>query len=125
MLIKGKGRPTYLLGKNAQIKLWDKQSEHMLNRLVVQALKLTDSIIIIINEGQEKDYHFFSNSENNSKRKNLEPNPTNNNNYSPTSMFNFLNQVINPNNINIQLCNFCIESKNIKIVRHKKMISTT
>ncbi len=46
MLIKGRGRPTYLLSKNLQIRLWHRRLGHASNVRVVGASKLIDGIEI-------------------------------------------------------------------------------
>ena len=93
----------------------------MSNVRVVLTSKLTDGINIIIDGGQVENYRLFSDSENDSEVENLEPDPTNNNNYSST----LINQVIDSNNVVKQLCNPCIESKYMKIVKYKKITPTT
>lgn len=60
-LIKRKSRLTYLFNENSQIKFWYRRLEYASNARVVQTSKLTDSIDIIIDEGQKEDYRFSSN----------------------------------------------------------------
>lgn len=52
MLMKRRGRPTYLLSKNPQIRLGHRQLGYASNARVVEASKLTKGIDIMIEEGQ-------------------------------------------------------------------------
>ena len=125
MLVKRKGRLTYLLSKNPQIRLWHQRLGHASNARVIETFKLVDRIDIIIDNGQQEE-RFSSDSEDNNKDENLEPclnNP-------PALTTTLLNKTINTSSIDLdddveQLCDHCIESKHTKIVRHKKMTLTT
>ena len=44
MLVKGRGRPTYRLSSNPQIRLWHQRFGHASNARVIQASKLVDGI---------------------------------------------------------------------------------
>lgn len=44
MIAKGKGRPTYLLSKDPQVRLWHRRFGHASNVRIVQASKLVDGI---------------------------------------------------------------------------------
>ena len=128
MLVKGRGRPTYLLSKNPQIKLWHRRLGHASNAKVVEAFKLNDGIDITIEKGQqiqEEPFSFDSNF--NDEDKNSEPSPASNTPPTPATML--LNKVTStgtdPDHSIEQLCDPCIESKHKKIVKHKKMTPTT
>ena len=124
-LVKGRGRPTYLLGKNPQIRLWHQQLGHASNARVIRTSKLVDGIDITIDNSQQEE-RYSSDSENNNKDENLEPclnNP-------PVLTTTLLNKITSTSNFNLdnnvkQLCDPYIESKHTKIVRHKKMTLTT
>lgn len=53
MLSKRRGKPTYLLNKNLQIRLCHQQLGYVSNAKVIEAFKLTDGIDIMIEEGQQ------------------------------------------------------------------------
>ena len=128
MLSKGKDRPTYLLSKNPQIRLWHQRLGHASNTRVVEAFKLTDGIDITIEKSEQiQEEPFSSDSEVDNKDKNSELSTTSNTSSAPT--ITLLNKVTstgtNPDQSVEQLCNPYIESKYTKIVRHKKMTLTT
>lgn len=128
MLVKGRGRPTYLLSKNPQIRLWHHRLGYASNARVIEALKLTDGIDITIEDDQQRSEGCFpSDSEKDNKDNSLEPSldsidivPT-----STTTLLNKMTSTIDHDDSVEQLCNPCIESKHIKIVRHKRMTPTT
>ena len=79
MLVKGRGRPTYLLSKNPQIRLWHRRLGHASNARIVEASKLTDGIDITIEEGQQiQEEPFSSDSEVDDEDENSEPSPVGN-----------------------------------------------
>lgn len=127
MLMKWRGKSTYLLSINPQIRLWHRRLGLASNARVVEASKLTDGIDITIEEGLEiQEEPFSSNSEVDDEDKNSEQSPTSN---TPLILVTtLLNKVtstgINPNHSIEQLCDFYIESKRTKIVRYKKMTPT-
>lgn len=93
----------------------------------MEASKFIDGIEIVIEKDQQiQEEPFSSNSEVDNKDENSKPSPTSN--IPPTSATTLLNKIINtmtdPDSVK-QLCNPCIESKHMKIVRYKKMTPTT
>ena len=50
MLVKRRRRPTYLLSKNLQIRLWHRRLEYASNARIIKASKLIDGIDIIIED---------------------------------------------------------------------------
>ena len=128
MLVKGRGRPIYLLSKNLQIRLWHHCLGYASNARVIEALKLTNGIDITIEDDQQSlEGCFSSDSEKNNEDNSSEPSldridilftPT-------TTLLNKMTSTTNHDNSVKQLCDPCIESKHTKIVRHKKMTPTT
>ena len=51
ILVKERGRPTYLLSKNPQIRLWHQQLGQASNARVIETSKLVNGIDIIIDNG--------------------------------------------------------------------------
>lgn len=128
MLVKKKGRSTYLLSKNPRIRLWHQQLDHLSNARVVEAFKLTDRIDITIKKSQQiQEEPFSSNSKVDNEDKNSESSLASNTSLLPATML--LNKVtstgINPNYSIELLCDPYIKSKNIKIVKYKKITPTT
>ena len=128
MLVKGRGRPIYLLSKNPQIRLWHRRLGHASNTRVIETSKLTDDIDITIEGDQQRSEKCFSsNSEKDNEDNSLEPSldsvdifPT-----PTTTLLNKMTSTINHDDSIEQLCDPCIENKHTKIVRHKRMIPTT
>ena len=60
MLVKGRRRPTYLLSKNLQIRLWHRKLGHASNMRVIGVSRLTDGIYI---DDQSREGQLSSNSE--------------------------------------------------------------
>lgn len=124
MLAKKRGKFTYLLSKNLQIKLQHQPLENASNTRVIETFKLVDRIDITIDNSQQKK-HFLSNFKDNNKNKNLESSCNN----PPTLMTILLNKITSTSSINYnnnikQLYNFYIKNKHTKIVKHKKMTLT-
>ena len=124
MLVKGRGRPTYLLSKNPQIKLWHHRLGHALNARVIKASKLTNGIDITIKDDQQSLEKCFSSdsekdNEDNSSKPSLDsvdifPIPI-------TTLLNKMTSTIDHDDSVKQLCDPCIENKYTKIIRHKRM----
>lgn len=99
----------------------------MLNTNIVKVFKLINKINISIKKSYQIEKKPFSfNSKANNKDKNSKPNPASNT-FSAfvTILFNKITNTYTYYNHSIEeLCNFCIKSKHIKIVRHKKIILT-
>lgn len=137
ILVKGRNRPSYLLSKNSQLRLWHRRLEYASNTRVMEVSKLTNRINIIINKDQQEK-HFFSDSKNNVKDENSDVNPASNTNLAVYAninkdfyitnqvKFTMLNKVISissidSNNLIKQLCNLCIENKYTKVIKYIKM----
>lgn len=93
----------------------------MSNAKVVKISKLVDGIDIMINNGQQEKRFSFD-SKNNNEDEILKSSPNN----LLTLTIILLNKITSTSNIDLnnnvkQLCDFCIESKYTKIVRHKKI----
>lgn len=79
MLIKKRGKPTYLLSKNPQIRFWHQWLGHLLNIRIVEISKLIDGIDIIIKKSQQiQEEPFFSDSKVDDKNVNSKPSPIGN-----------------------------------------------
>ena len=112
MLVRGRGQPMYLLSFNPQIRLWYCRLGHASNVRVVQVSKLVDGInlgeitIEPINESQSFDSELKSDTDVD------KPSP--------------INKAMELNIDDVkELCKACIESKYTKIVKSKRMTSTT
>lgn len=128
MLVKGRGRSTYLFSKSPQIRLWHQRLGYASNARIVEASKLGDGIDITIEEGQQiQKEPLFSDSKVDDDNKNSEPSPASNTPLAPiTTLLNKVTSTgTDPDHPVEQLCNPCIKSKDTKIVRHKKMTPTT
>ena len=112
MLVRGRGRPTYLLNSNPQIHLWHRQLSYISNARVVQVSKLVDRIDLgeittePIDELQSYDF---------------EPE------FDLHVDKSFpINKAIKLNIDGVEeLCKACIKSKHIRIVNSKRMTPTT
>lgn len=79
ILMKDRDRPTYLVSKNPQIKLWYKRLGYIYNARVIEASKLTDGIDIMIKDSQQKiEEQFSSNSGKEMENENSKPDSDNN-----------------------------------------------
>ena len=125
MLIKGQGRPTYLLSKNSQIRLWHRRLGYTSNTKVVEPSKLNNGIDIIIEDDLLIE-NLSSDSEidNKDKCKDLGQIFTTNNEHERLSPLIAI--INNSDNDEIEkLYNPCSENMHIKTVRYKKMTPTT
>ena len=124
MLIKGRWKPTYLLSKNPKIRFWHRRLEYTSNTRVIEAPKLIDDINITIDKDQQED-RFSLNYKNDNK--NPESSPISPIISTTTSTTTILLKIIKIIYLNVvkQLYNPCIESKHTKIVKYKKITSTT
>lgn len=100
----------------------------MLNTKIVKAFKLTDGIDIMIKKNQqiqEKLFSFESEVDNKDKKSKLSLASNTFFAFTTTLLIKITNTGINLDYFVKQLCNFFIESKYTKIVKHKKMTLTT
>ena len=112
MLVQGRGRPTYLLSSNPQIRLWHRRLGHASNAKIVQVSKLVDGIDLEEITTEPIDEPQSSNSEPESDSDVDKPSPIN------KGMELNIDGVEKP-------CEACIESKHTRIVNSKRMIPTT
>ncbi len=114
MLVRGRGRPTYLLSPNPQIRLWRRRLGHASNARVIQASKLVDGIDLGEVSGPV-DEPRSSDSE-----------PDNDSDADAKDVPASINKVTEHSFEGIEeLCEACIESKHTRIVKSKKMTPTT
>lgn len=109
MLSKKRAKPTYLLSKNSQIRLYYPQLEYASNTRVMKASKVIDGIDIIIKDGQQMQEKLFSsNSKDKNKDKNAELSPTCDTFFASatTPLNNVTSTSINLNDAVEQLCDF-------------------
>lgn len=126
--MKKRSRSTYLLSKNPRIRFWYQQLGHLSNARVVEAFKLTDRIDITIEKSQQiQEEPFSSNFKVDNEDKNSKSSLASNTSLAPaTTLLNkVISTSINPNYSIELLCDPYIKSKNIKIVKYKKMTPTT
>ena len=125
ILVKDRGRPIYLLSKNPQIRLWHRKLGHASNTRVVETSKLNNKIDIIIeNDFLTKNLSSNSGMDDKDKCKNMGQNLIVNNKHEKLPLLKAIINKTDSSEIE-KLCNTCIESKHIKIIRYKKMILTT
>ena len=106
MLVKDRGRSTYRLSSNPQVRLWHQHFGHASNARVIQASKLVDGIEL--GETGPVDEPHSSDSE------------------SSDSNAEAINKIMEHNFGDVEkLCEACTESKYTRIVKSKKMTSTT
>lgn len=124
MLYKRRGRPTYLLNKNPQIRLWQQRLGHISNTRVLKTSKLIDKINIMVEEDREKEQPFSSDFEIKNENKSSESSSISNTHPTTTPLNRVTNISINSIHSVEQLCDSFIESKYIKIVKYEKMTPT-
>ena len=114
MLVRGRGRLTYLLNSNLQIRLWHCRLGHASNARVIQASKFIDGIDL---EGAaiSEDESYLNSSDFETDDKDIEQSNTDADN-EPTP----INKTTNNTNGIEQLCEACIESKHTRIVKSEK-----
>ena len=106
MLVKDRGRPTYQLNSNLQVRLWYQRFGHASNVRVIQASKLVDGIefgeIRLVDKPHSSDSESFN------------------------SDAKAITKVIEHNLGDVEeLYETCIESKHTRIVKSKKKTPTT
>ena len=119
MLVRERGRPTYLLSSNPQIRLWHCRLGYASNARVIQVSKLVDKIDL---EGAaiQKDESYLNSSDFKTDDEDIKQSDTDADN-EPAS----INKMTNNINGIEQLCETCIKSKHTRIVKSKKMTSIT
>lgn len=102
MINQGRGKPTYLQSQNPEIRLWHKCLRYMNNARIIHISRLVDGIKIddLSNKVQKNQY-----SSSDIERKEDEA--------------TFIHKAININ-VDVELCNICVENKHMKIVKSKK-----
>ena len=125
MLVKGQSRPTYLLSKNPQIKLWHRRLRHASNARVMEISKLDNEINITIEDDLLTE-NLSSDSGMDDKDRCKDMGQTLNANNKHERLSPLMAIINNPDNSEIKkLWDSYIKSKHTKIVRHKKMTPTT
>ena len=125
MLVNSRGRPTYLLSKNPQIKLGHRRLGYVSNTRIIEVFKLNDKIEIMIEDDHlTEDLPFDLEMDEKDKYEDLGQTLIADHKHERLSP---LMAIINdPNSSEIEkLCDLCIESKYTKIVRYKKLTPTT
>lgn len=117
MLVQGRGRPTYLLSSNLQIRLWHRRLGHASNAKVIQASKPVDGINLGEATGPDNEPHSSDS----------EPDDKNNKSDADADIEPIAINKATEYNLNgvEELCETCIESKHTRIVKSKKMTPTT
>ena len=111
MLVRGRGRPTYLLNFNPQIRLWHRRLARTSNARVVQVSKLVDEIDLGEITKEPTDKPQSSNSKPESDSDVDKPSP--------------INKAMELNIDGVKkLCEACIKSKHTRIVKLKKITPT-
>ena len=114
MINQERDQPNYFQSKNLKFKLWYRHFGYASNTRIIQALKLMDEIDL------DKEEPINANEEQNPNAR-LENNKNVDSDIDKTVP---IHKVMDINN-EIELCNICVESKHIKIVKSKRMTSTT
>lgn len=114
MIVQGRGRPTYFQSQNPKTRLWHRRFGHASNARIIQASKLVDGIDLNeeepTNANEEQHSSSGSESDENIDSDVDKPAP--------------IHEAINVNS-EMELCDTCVESKNTKIVKSKRMTPTT
>lgn len=118
MLVRGRGRPTYLLSSNPQVRLWHRRLGHASNARVIQASKLVDGINLGGTTSSEDEPQSSDSEPDDGDNGHSDAEADN----EPTTINKAAEN--NPEGVE-QLCEACIESKYTRIIKSKKMTRTT
>lgn len=115
MIAQRRDQTTYLLSKNPEMRLWHCHYAHASNAQIIQVSKLVDKIKLLdIAISNSNDNQYSTNSKADDEEKS-EPDI----NMHITPIPALLNKIMESIK---NLCNMCIKSKHIKIIKYKVII---